>query len=395
MNAQTTDATRRALLKMAAAAGWSLAMPPALAGTGDASTPSFRKGANLSFWLQISTEEALKDEDLRAVAAAGFDHVRLPVDPLTIGWQVQSGHADAFSRIEKLDQALDRIFAAGLNCILDFHPDDPSIAVLKSPGGESAWLDAWDQLAHRYAARPASRLAFELMNEPHRVYGEDSEAWTRAQQRAVERIRRATDQHWLMTVGLYDPLNSLRRLNPPRDPRLIATTHCYWPYEITHMGAGMDDGISSGRRDVRNLRYPASMTDNRVSHVAAGTSNLQSEKLAADYVASGWNIDKIRPHIKAAADWSREHGIPVHYTEFGVMRQYADPDSRLRWLHDVRSLIEEYGMGWTVYDLSCNFGIISLEGPGSQHWQKLCPVHPNPIRVEPQVGTALGLQPRT
>lgn len=392
MNTHVLNFTRRNLLK-ATAAAWTLALPAGFARAADATPPALAKGVNLSFWLQISTEEALKADDLRAVAAAGFDHVRLPVDPLTIGWQAQSGQNKAFSRIDRLDQALELIFNAGLNCILDFHPDDPSIAVLKGPGGEAAWLDAWDFLAHRYSARPASRLAFELMNEPHRVYGENSDAWTRAQQQAVDRIRRATDQHWIMTVGLYDPLNSLRRLTPPRDPRLIATTHCYWPYEITHMGATQDDAASSGRRDVRNLRYPAAMTDRRTSHVAAGSNDLQSEKLAADYISADWGIEKIRPHIKAAGDWSREHGIPVHYTEFGVLRRFIDPDSRLRWLHDVRALIEEYGMGWTVYDLSCNFGIISLDGPGTAHWQKLCPTHPNPVRIDPQVAGALGLQP--
>ncbi len=387
------DTARRDLLKTAVAAIGSLALPPVLAG--DSGAPEFRRGVNLSFWLQLSTEEPLKDEDLRAVAAAGFDHVRLPVDPLTIGWQAQSGHADTFSHIDRLDSALESIFNAGLNCILDFHPDEPSIAVLKAPGGESAWLEAWGSLARRYAPHPPSRLALELLNEPQRIYGADSKAWTRAQQLAVARIRRATDRHWLMTVGLYDPVNTLRRLEPPQDPRLIATTHCYWPYEITHMGATWDDAVSSGRRDVRNLRYPAALTDIRVPHVAAGTHDLQSEKLAADYVSAGWDIEKIRPHIKAAADWSREHGIAVHYTEFGILRSYVDPDSRIRWLHDVRSLIEQYGMGWTVYDLSCNFGIIALDGVGPSHWQKQCPVHPGTVHIEPRVSQALGLPSET
>jgi hypothetical protein len=149
--------------------------------------------------------------------------------------------------------------------------------------------------------------------------------------------------------------------------------------------------VSSGRKNIRNIRYPAALTDRTIPHVAAGTHDLQSEKLAVDYLDTGWNIEKIRPHIEAASDWSRQHGIPVHYTEFGVLRRYLDPDSRLRWLQDVRSLIEEYGMGWTVYDLSCNFGIISLDGAGASHWQRLCPVHPGPIRIETQASSALGL----
>lgn len=388
------DPSRRNALKALAASTAALALPswaaPAAAVPGP---PGFRKGANLSFWLQITTEEKLTREDLVAVFAAGFDHVRLPVNPLTIGWQGPKGRGGVFDRQDSLDGIVRMILDTGLNLILDLHPDDDTIDFLRTPAGEPAWLDIWDAWAMRWASLPPGRFILELMNEPGRVYRQDEDAWYAAQVKAIERIRKHTRDHWIMTTGFWDPINSLRKLKCPQDPRIIATTHCYWPYEITHMGQVWDDGITSGRRDVRNLRYPAKATDPKANFVGGGDPG-KVNKLARDYIAKDWNIETIRPHIDYAACWSQEHRIPVHYTEFGVMRTWMDPESRWRWLSDVRSLIESYGMGWSVYDLSCNFGVISLDGTGASHWQKLCPAHAGTMSIEAGAKTALGLSPR-
>lgn len=343
-------------------------------------------------WLQISGEESLTADDLKALAQAGFDHVRLPVDPMKLGWQAATGAAGAFGRQPLLDEVVHRIIDAGLNLILDFHPDGASLGFLRTAGGEPAWVEAWGAWAGRYAAIPSDRLVFELMNEPSRVYGTDRGAWTRAQARAVERIRKSAPANWIMTTGTYDPLNYVRSLEPPADRRIVATAHCYWPYELTHMGASWDDAVTTGRRDVRNLRYPANLTAPDAPHVAPGGDPERVGRLVREYLAAGWDIEKIRPHIEDTAKWSHERGIPVHFTEFGVLRLYADPDSRLRWLSDVRSLLESYGIGWSLWDLSCTFGIIELDGTGPSHWHKLCPAHAGPIRVEPAVRTALGLR---
>jgi hypothetical protein len=45
--------------------------------------------------------------------------------------------------------------------------------------------------------------------------------------------------------------------------------------------------------------------------------------------------------------------------EFGVYREYADPVDRAVWLRDVRTALEQNGIGWTVWDYSGAFGVVS------------------------------------
>ncbi len=61
--------------------------------------------------------------------------------------------------------------------------------------------------------------------------------------------------------------------------------------------------------------------------------------------------------MKAAADWAHRRGVPVLCDEFGVYRNYSNPKDREAWLHDVRTALEKYGIGWTLWDYSGSFGI--------------------------------------
>ena len=45
--------------------------------------------------------------------------------------------------------------------------------------------------------------------------------------------------------------------------------------------------------------------------------------------------------------------------EFGVYRAYVNPDDREAWIHDVRTVLERHGVGWTMWDYSGSFGVVS------------------------------------
>ena len=45
--------------------------------------------------------------------------------------------------------------------------------------------------------------------------------------------------------------------------------------------------------------------------------------------------------------------------EFGVYREYADPQDREAWIHDVRTALERHGMGWAMWDYSGSFGVVT------------------------------------
>jgi len=54
--------------------------------------------------------------------------------------------------------------------------------------------------------------------------------------------------------------------------------------------------------------------------------------------------------------------VPVICDEFGVYRKYADANSRTAWLTDVRTSLERHGMGWTMWDYSGGFGVVTKTG---------------------------------
>jgi len=57
--------------------------------------------------------------------------------------------------------------------------------------------------------------------------------------------------------------------------------------------------------------------------------------------------------------------VPVICAEFGVYRKYADTESRTAWLADVRTSLERHGMGWTMWDYSGGFGVVTKVDSGA------------------------------
>ena len=45
--------------------------------------------------------------------------------------------------------------------------------------------------------------------------------------------------------------------------------------------------------------------------------------------------------------------------EFGVYRKAAKPEDRAAWISDVRTTLEKYGIGWTMWDYSGGFGVVT------------------------------------
>jgi aryl-phospho-beta-D-glucosidase BglC (GH1 family) len=77
------------------------------------------------------------------------------------------------------------------------------------------------------------------------------------------------------------------------------------------------------------------------------------------YGADHWDAARIDAEITQVAEWARLRGVPVVCNEFGVYRAFADPQDRATWIHDVRTTLERHGMGWTMWDYSGSFGVVT------------------------------------
>ncbi|MDB5318291.1 MAG: cellulase family protein [Rhodospirillales bacterium] len=351
----------------------------------------FQRGVNLSAWLQLTGEEAYTPSDLATLRRSGFDHARLPFDGYTLGWRPGAVSQANLVRIRDLDAAVEQVLASGLNLILDFHPGDETISLLRADRNGETLALLWGQLAERYRGMGNERVVFELMNEPQRVHGTDSRAWYAAQMRILRAIRAASDA-WVLSSGVWHPDTRLRTVRLLDDRKILYGTDLYEPLELTHMGADWDDAQRSGRGALRNLRYPAHLTDRGLPLAEPGTNWSRADALARRYISEGWDIGKLRERATIMAQWSRAQGVPVHCAEFGVIRGHLDHASRLRWLRDARTALDEAGISWTLWDLACTFGIVEVLAPTAQAGGRICPPRPEGgVRLMPDLLEALGL----
>ena len=173
------------------------------------------------------------DALLRNVAAAGFDFVRLTIDPGPL--LLFTG-----SKREALDQhlkgAVERLLRTGFSVLVDFHPVNqvPKYAPEKLVHAEDdplfiAYAGVIRRTAHLLATLHTNRVALELMNEPQ--YGWDP-ATTARWQRLLEHLHRearaeAPDLLLVLSGARGGDIKGLLALNPePFAGRLSNVKSC-------------------------------------------------------------------------------------------------------------------------------------------------------------------------
>lgn len=325
-----------------------------------ANAQSLQRGINLSRWLEASGGPPVSAQELRRLREAGFDHVRLPVDPVALGWSPQRG--PGLSGLARLRSAVDAALEARLDVIVDLHPNERTKQAIEA---ESAWSDGyvamWQGLAAEFKRTPTKRVAFELFNEPGYYGLTGGYAWSRYQQRLVRAVREVLPAHSLIVSGRKGgSLDGLVELEPLADPNLIYSFHYYLPYLFTHQGASWmqgDQWTTAGHW--RDVRYPALQARLKLPRSDGKVAAERATDELAEYFQSGWNRQRIAAQWRPLAAWARKHRVRVHCGEFGVIRDGVDPVSRYAWIGDVRALAEANGWGWSLWNYADDFGIAS------------------------------------
>ena len=351
------------------------APPPLLHG------PPLHSGANLSAWFQLDRSCRPTRAQLAAARRSGLDHVRLPVDPWTIGWRPErAADENPFSLLAELDAAIAMIDGEGLTINLDCHPGSEVIDFLKRNEAsiEPVLLNLLRCLVRRYASMGDERISFELSNEPHRYC--PPQTWSALQGRLIQDLRQDAGSCWLLANGGYDPISTFRTINKYPDSRVIYAFHYYEPYEVTHQGAGWEPSAANLFPYLDHVPYPSAILGDVAAHIRHGAPDAAYVAGALEkYRAGGWNAARIRQRIQPFIEWRDQNGVPILCTEFGVLRTNIDDDSRVRWIGDVVAALESAGVPWTVWDFcSSAFGVAR------------CGADPAP--VEPRAAVALRLK---
>jgi endoglucanase len=324
-----------------------------------------RRGINTSGWFaQVYdkrgyTKEHFQNwttaEDIALIRSMGFDHVRLSVNPQPMMVSHQPEEIPA-EYLGSLDAAVKMILDHGLAVVIDLHPDSEFKARLaKDDSFVPEFADFWRVLARHYSTWDAERVFFEILNEPGMS---DRYRWSGVQAKLAAAIREGAPQHTIIAAGArWSDDDDLVFIEPLRDPNVIYNFHFYEPHIFTHQGANWSAYFWHW---VKGLHYPSSPES--AAKVVASVPDAVDRLAVIRYGEEHWDAARIDAEITQVAEWARQRGVPVVCNEFGVYRDYVDPQDREAWIHDVRTSLERHGMGWTMWDYSGSFGVVTKKG---------------------------------
>lgn len=321
-----------------------------------------RHGINLSEWFaQVYDPIGYKKEhfenwttasDISLIKSAGFDHVRLSVNPQPmIDASRRAGGRDEYYGY--LDAAMKMILDAGLAVELDMHPDSDFKARLKDDEFVERFADFWRNVAQHYSSWDPESVFFEILNEPEM---RDRYRWYGVESKLAAAIRQGAPSHTIIAAGAnWDDDTDMVFLDPLRVSNVIYVFHFYDPHIFTHQGATWG---SNYWHFLKGLHYPSDPKN------AAEVAELEPEAIhrlaVIRYGDDHWDAARIEADINQAADWAHRNNVPLVCNEFGVYR-HADPADRTRWITDIRTSLERHNIGWAMWDYSGSFGVVTKQ----------------------------------
>ncbi len=313
---------------------------------------------------------SLTRDELIALRSAGFDFVRLAVDPGPL-LQFQGARRDALDRI--IEDHVRLILSSGLSVIVDFHPSDlnpdyTSQALTAGTGTPlfQSYLGLLGRTATWLASMEAGRVALEIMNEP----AIRSDAWQPMLEAGYAAVRAQAPTLPIVIgggdEGSAEGLMQLATRKFGSDPGVLFSFHFYDPYQFTHQGASWN-----AARYLADVPYPANAHPLEES-LRATASAIEASRLPGDaktsayvdalkqltaYRLSGFGREAIAGTFARVTRWGEDHGIPparILLGEFGAMRtdrERGGPRAveREAWFRDVRGEAERRGFGWAVW----------------------------------------------
>ena len=309
------------------------------------------RGINLGGWLSQCRHTAehyesfITEKDIETIKAAGFDHVRVPVD-INV-WETEEGEPKE-SGYALTDRLVKWCEKHGLEVILDLHKakgydfndanDAEKNNLFTNAELQERFVALWTRNAERYGKFPF--VAFELLNEV--VESENADRWNALIKRTVQAIRSKAPVSTVIYGGIqWNNVEKVKFLEKPIDENIIFTFHYYSPMPFTHQRASWCDVD-------KNL-----------------TAYYPDE-------SQGWTIDYPRTVIKDGVEAAKRMGVRLYCGEFGVIN-FAPCESTLNWYRDTVTVFREYNIGcspWTYKSM--------VFGLWDEHY---APIHDDLIKV--------------
>lgn len=368
-----------------------------------AATFSAKRGLNMDIWQTWPGAETWHDEsvlvpfpewqksvgkaDLEELREAGFDFLRIPVDPAPFLANQTRPFRDRL--YASVIDAVQLVNEAGLKAVIDLHtyPQGTGDRVgTEEIQSNSALFESYLEIVRRMGRELSvfepGQVAFELMNEPT-LGCENRSAWEELQYRLYAAARSSATRHTLvLSGGCWSGADDLAQIDPGNfaDDNIIWTFHSYAPFILTHQGATWTGGFIS---EVTGLPYPLGAVSSeglgkrldaigdRIdasdrADIPAGTRDY-FERLIAEINTPEKLATEIAKPFEQVANWAKHHGIEpvdIFLGEFGMIRQEygnkAVTPARYRsaYYKDVIEIAERFGFSWAAWGYGGAFGIV-------------------------------------
>ncbi len=372
---------------------------------------SMRRGISLDIWNtwpdEISWDDpevllpfpewrrSIDEADLSRLVEAGFDFVRIPVDPSVFLSEKTIGFRDEL-RASVL-QSVRLVNDAGLKAVVDLHllpaganRQIGTNEVMDSPELFDRYLDVVRDFGRLLSRQDPSQVAFEPMNEPVTdCDSTDAPRWPGMLKRLFAAARSsATRLTLVLSGGCWSGAEALTAIDPRSipDENIIWTFHSYDPFLLTHQGATWAGDFL---RHVRGIPYPphAVSKSGQTEFLSRIRRNIRKDAPLFRRRAMTSNLDElfelidtqeelsatISAPIANVSEWARTHGIDpgsIFLGEFGMIHQEYGSDFtmpaewRAAYINDMTAVIEDHGFAWSLWSYGGAFGLV--EGHGGE-----------------------------
>jgi endoglucanase len=339
---------------------------PVVAKVGPPPVAGLKRGINAGNALDAPSEGAwgpkLDEEYFDYIAAAGFDHVRIPVR-FNAHAAAEAPYTVDPTFFARVDWAVDQAQMRGMTAIVDFHHYEDLMA--EPDAHAQRFVGIWKQIAARYRSRPSS-VILELLNEPTKNLTADKWNALLAQALAAVRAIDPTRQVIVDSVFWAAAKELPNLVLPAGDPHLIGSFHTYQPILFTHQGMSW----MTAEYQTTGIVFPgpppkpvAPVPGARAVSWVAQWFERYNTSPAAQNPSGPTTIQEEFEFARAFVE--RTH-LPIYLGEFGV-GDVADQASRVRWIRMVRKEAERRGIGWCAWDDSGNVKVFDR---ASKRWEE-------------------------
>lgn len=337
-------------------------------------------------WPPFQTQRPVPTkQDLQRLAAAGFDFVRLPIDP---GPFLSFAGERRRQLLATLRNAVSDILSAGLTLVLNVQTNEAThywnsrvLTVSTSAAEFPSYLRLVGDLAEMLGGFPSNRVALEPVNEPPQACG--APEWVAVQRALLTTARVRAPNLMLVATGSCGSMVSGLTALDPRPFEVLApilyTFHFYEPYLFSHQGAPwMGEPVY---RALNEVPWPGNAgtlektlaavrkrmrSDDRPQAVKAA-AYAETEKVLKVYFDAAPARPFVDSYLQQVADWGRQHGIAparILMSEFGALRSddryvASGAKDRARYVEDVRKSAEAFGFPWAFWNLFDGMGIVT------------------------------------